>query len=69
MDIISTTNNPTIFSLKDTPLVQKAKEFFKLLRTVVFLNIDYLKISMVITPLYHLWLRKVQQAKVMLIKI
>jgi hypothetical protein len=31
------------FSLKDILMVQKAKQYFKLLKTVVFLNTDYKK--------------------------
>ena len=37
----NTKKNSTKFSLKVTRLAQKVKLYFKLLRTVVFLNIDY----------------------------
>src|SRR6056300_466106 len=56
-----------IFSLRDTHMVQKAKQFFKLLKTVVFLNIDYKK-DIIVERLYLVLLKNTLQAKVMPIK-
>ena len=53
------------YSLKATRMAQKAKQYFKLLKMVVFLNIDYKK-NLLVKQLYLVLLKNWQQAKVML---
>ena len=57
------------FLLKVILMAQKVKDYFKSLRIVAYLNIDYLKIIYHIQQLYQVLLKKVQQEKVMQIKI
>src|SRR5210317_1458934 len=56
-----------IFLLKAILTVQKAKQYFKLLKTVVFLNTDYKK-DTIVERLYLVLLKSLPQVKVMLIK-
>src|SRR5210317_1081180 len=63
-----TKNNKTkSYSLKDILMAQKAKQYFKLLKTVVFLNTDYKK-DMNVVQLFQVLLKSLPQVKVTLIK-
>jgi hypothetical protein len=69
LDIISTTNNPTIY-IEGYSFGSKGQGVFQIAENCGILKYSLLEDRVWLpTPLYHLWLRKVQQAKVMQIKI
>ena len=54
------------YLLKANHMAQKAKQYFRLLKTVVFLNIDYKK-NLLVKQLYLVLSKNWQQVKAMLI--
>ena len=65
LDTLHKKQKTNTYSLRATHMALKVKQYFRLLKTVVFLNIDYKK-DLLVKQLYLVLSKNWQQVKVML---